>query len=145
VPLPWPASRNRANQARYRLRPPRPFFAPFREDDRRALFLPDDLRRELFRELFRAELRAPFLADFLVLFLADFLADFLARFREAFLAEVRVDFRAGLRLGWLGLRAADDESPKSLYEAGVEAGVGAGVRSTGSGSIQPEPDHPISM
>ena len=143
MPPPWPASRSRANRARYRLRPPRPFFALFREADRRALFLPEDLLREAF---LRAELRPPFLADFLadflVLFFAAFLADF-ARFREEdFLAEPRLAFLAGLRLGWAGRRALD-ESSKS-YE-GVEAGVGAGVFSIGSGSIQPEPDQPISM
>jgi hypothetical protein len=102
----------------------------------------------LLREAFlRAELRPPFLADFLadflVLFFAAFLADFLARFREEdFLAEPRLDFLAGLRLGWARPRALD-ESSKS-YE-GVEVGVGAGVFSIGSGSIQPEPDQPISM
>jgi hypothetical protein len=102
----------------------------------------------LLREAFlRAELRRPFLADFLadflVPFFAVFLAAFLARFREEdFLAELRLAFLAGLRLGWAGRRAVD-ESSKS-YE-GVEAGVGAGVFSIGSGSIQPEPDQPISM
>jgi hypothetical protein len=145
VPPPWPASRSRANRARYRLRPPRPFFALLRDADRRALFLPEDLLREAF---LRAELRRPFLADFLadflVLFFAAFLADFFARFREEdFLAEPRLDFRAGLRLGWADRPRALDESSKS-YE-GVEAGVGAGVFSIGSGSIQPEPDQPISM
>jgi len=145
VPPPWPASRSRANRARYRLRPPRPFFALLREADRRALFLPEDLLREAF---LRAELRPPFLADFLadflVLFFAAFLADFLARFREEdFLAELRLDFLAGLRLGWADRPRALVESSKS-YE-GVEAGVGAGVFSIGSGSIQPEPDQPISM
>jgi hypothetical protein len=142
VPPPWRASRSRAKRTRQRLRPP--FFALFREADRRALFLPEALLREAF---LRAELRPPFLADFLadflVLFLAAFLADFLARFRaEDFLAELRLAFLAGLRLGWAGRRAGD-ESSKS-YE-GVEAGVGAGVFSIGSGSIQPEPDQPISM
>ena len=133
MPPPWPASKSRANRAGYRLRP---FFALLREADRRALFLPEDLLREAF---LRAELRRPFLADFLadflVLFFAAFLADFLVRFRED-------DFLAGLRLG-LADRRALDESSKS-YE-GVEAGVGAGVFSIGSGSIQPEPDQPISM
>ena len=104
MPPPWPASRSRANRARYRLRPPRPFFALFREEDRRALFLAEDLLRDVFRARLRAELRPPFLADFLadflVLFLADFLADFLARFREEdFFAEPRLDFLADLRLG----------------------------------------------
>jgi hypothetical protein len=142
VPQPWPASRSRAKRARYRLRP---FFAPLR----RALFLPEDLLRVAFRALLRAELRLPFLADFLAdfreLFFAAFLADFLARFREEdfFLAELRLDFLAGLRLGWADRPRALDESSKS-YE-GVEAGVGAGVFSIGSGSIQPEPDQPISM
>lgn len=91
----------------------------------------------------RAELRRPFLADFLADFLVLFLADFLAPFREVdFLAE-RLDFLAGLRVGWADRLRALDESSKS-YE-GVEAGVGAGVFSIGSGSIQPEPDQPISM
>jgi hypothetical protein len=122
--------------------------APFREADRRALFLPEDLR-ELFRALLRAEPRPPFLADFradfLVLFLADFLADFLAPFREEdFFAGPRLDFLADLRLGWAGrVRALGDSS--NSYGAGVEAGVGAGVFSIGSGSIQPEPDQPISI
>ena len=103
----------------------------------------------MLREAFlRAELRRPFLADFLadflVLFFAAFLADFLARFREEdFLAEPRLDFLAGLRLGWADRLRPLDESSKS-YE-GVVAGVGAGVFSIGSGSIQPEPDQPISM
>jgi hypothetical protein len=121
--------------------------APFREADRRALLRPDD-----FRELLRAELRPPFLADFradfLLLFLADFLADFLAPFRaEDFLA--RLDFRdaflADFRRGEGDLPRVLEESSKSLYDAGVEAGVGAGVFSIGSGSIQPEPDQPISI
>lgn len=99
--------------------------------------------REDFRALLRAELRLPFLADFLADFLVLFFAAFLARFREVdFLAELRLAFLAGLRLGWAGRRAVD-ESSKS-YE-GVEAGVGAGVFSIGSGSIQPEPDQPISI
>jgi hypothetical protein len=107
------------------------------------------LLREVFLALLRAELRLPFLADFLAdflaLFLADFLADFLAPFREEdFLAELRLDFLAALRLGGADLPRALDDSSKS-YDAGVEAGVGAGVFSIGSGSIQPEPDHPISM
>jgi hypothetical protein len=146
VPPPWPASRSRANRARYRLRPPRPFFALFREADRRALFLPEDLLREAFRALLRAELRLPFLADFLADFLAlfftAFLADFFAVFREEDFLR-RLDFLAGLRLGWADRPRALDESSNS-YE-GVEAGVGAGVFSIGSGSIQPEPDQPISM
>lgn len=129
-----------------------------RAEDRRALFLPPDLLREPFRALFRAELRPPFLAaflaDFLAPFLADFLADFFALFREDFLAAPRVDFLDDFLVAFLAdlrrgravlLRVPDDASSKSLYEAGVEAGVGAGVLSMGSGSIQPEPDQPISI
>jgi hypothetical protein len=119
--------------------------ALFREPDRRALLRPDD-----FLALFRADPRPPFLADFradfrlpfLADFLADFLAppfreeDFLARldFLEAFLVDLRRDGAVLL-----------DASSKSLYDAGVEAGVGAGVFSIGNGSIQPEPDQPISI
>jgi hypothetical protein len=119
--------------------------ALFREEDRRALFLPEDLLREAFLALLRAEPRPAFLADFLADFLVLFLADFLARFREEdFFAEPRLAFLADLRLGLADLPRALDGSSKS-YEAGVEAGVGAGVLSIGSGSIQPEPDQPISM
>jgi hypothetical protein len=78
-----------------------------------------------------------------VLFLAALLADFLAPLREeVFPAPPRLDFLA-LRLGSVDL--ARGVSANSSYEAGVEAGVGAGVFSIGSGSIQPEPDQPISM
>ena len=121
--------------------------APLRDDDRRALLRLDDLRA-----LLRAELRRPFLADFradfLLLFLADRLADFLAPFRaDDFLA--RLDFLdaflADLRRGVVDRSRVLEESSKLLYDAGVEAGVGAGVFSIGSGSIQPEPDHPISI
>ena len=102
------------------------------------------------RALFRAERRAPFLADFLELFFADLLADFLELLREAFLADrrvddFRVDFLDDLRRGAAVLPRLPADSPKSSYEAGVEAGVGAGVLSIGSGSIQPEPDQPISI
>jgi hypothetical protein len=125
-----------------------------RPEERRALFRPDDLPFELFRALFRADPRLPFLADFLadlrLLRLLDFLADFLAPFREEdFLAELRLDLRddflADFRLGADLLRDREVESSMSSYDAGVEAGVGAGVLSIGSGSIQPEPDQPISM
>jgi hypothetical protein len=92
---------------------------------------------------------ADFLADLRVLFLLDFLALFLAPPREDFLAEPRLDFLddflADFRLELDLPRAPDEDSVMSSYEAGVEAGVGAGVLSIGSGSIQPEPDQPISM
>ena len=120
--------------------------APFRDDERRALLRPEDLRALLRADL-RADLRPPFLADFRadfrLLFLADRLADFLAPFRADFLA--RLDFLdaflVDLRRGGVDL----EDSSKSLYDAGVEAGVGAGVFSIGNGSIQPEPDQPISI
>jgi hypothetical protein len=91
---------------------------------------------------------ADFLADLRVLFLLDFLADFFAPLREDFLAEPRLDLDdllADFRLELDLPRAPDEDSVMSSYEAGVEAGVGAGMLSIGSGSIQPEPDQPISM
>jgi hypothetical protein len=111
---------------------------------------PEDLRPELFL----AELRPPFLADFLadlrlLRLLLDFRADFLAPLREDFLAEPRLDLRddflADLRLVLDLPRERDEESSMSSFDAGVEAGVEAGRLSIGSGSIQPEPDQPISM
>ena len=91
---------------------------------------------------------ADFLADLRVLRPLDFLADFFAPLREDFFAEPRLDLRddlADLRLEVDLPRERDEESSMSLYDAGVEAGVGVGVLSIGSGSIQPEPDQPISM
>ena len=80
-----------------------------------------------------------------MLFLAALLADFFAPLREeVFPAAPRLDFLA-LRLGSVDLPREGDDSANSSYEAGVEAGVGVGVFSIGSGSIQPEPDQPISM
>jgi hypothetical protein len=112
--------------------------APFREALRRALFRPADLRA-----LLRADLRPPFLAalallaDFLALFRADFL---LERFADLLAVFLRVRFR-GLGVA----RVGDGSSKPPLYEDGVEAGVGEGVLSIGSGSIHPEPDQPISI
>ena len=114
----------------------------------------EDLPFALLPALFLAVLRPPFLADFLADFrllrLLDFLVDFFARLREEdFLAELRLDLRddflADFRLGAELLRDRDVEPSMSSYDAGVEEGVGAGVLSIGSGSIQPEPDQPISM
>jgi hypothetical protein len=68
----------------------------------------------------------------LALFLLDRLADLLAVF-------LRVLLR-----GLLGLALFGDNSSESLYDD-VEAGVGEGVLSMGSGSIHPEPDQPISI
>jgi hypothetical protein len=110
--------------------------ARFREEDRRALLRAVDLR---LRPPFLADLpllaafRAPFRAVFLAVFLLDFLADRLAVF-----------LREPLRLRVVFARVGDGSS-KSLKDEGVEAGVGEGVLSMGSGSIQPDPDQPISM
>jgi hypothetical protein len=92
------------------------FRAPFRADLARFADL-----RALFRAAFRAVFLPPLLAERLAVFLRE--AD---RFRG-------VAVRDG------------DGSSKSLYDEGVEAGVGEGVLSMGSGSIQPDPDQPISM
>ena len=129
--------------------------ARLRAEDRRAVLRPDDLRLApaLFpaerRAAFLADVRAPFLADFLPLFFADLPADFLAP-REAFLvdrspAALRLDFLADFLAGRAVRDRRLDDSSESSYEAGVEVGVGGGVFSIGSGSIQPEPDQPISI
>jgi hypothetical protein len=68
-------------------------------------------------------------ADFLLALFDDRLAVFL---RE-------------LRRGRAVLGLLVDGSSKSLYDDGVEAGVGEGVLSMGRGSIHPEPDQPISI
>ncbi|HET6797305.1 MAG TPA: hypothetical protein VFH40_09110 [Gemmatimonadales bacterium] len=124
MPQPWPGwKRDPDGHYLRRPRPPRPFFALFRADDRRELFFRADDRRELFfREeprrlaLLRAEPRLRFLAEVLPPFLAARLADFLELLREAFLDErraddFRLDFLADLRGAALRLRAGD--SPKS--------------------------------
>jgi hypothetical protein len=136
--------------------------APFLEDDRRALFRPDDLRAELFLALLRAErpalflplfladLPPLFLADLPLLFLVERPRDRLALFLDDFLADPRADdfrrdFLADLRRGCDVVERLPPDSPKSSYEEGEEAGAEAGVLSIGSGSIQPEPDQPISI
>ena len=117
-------------------------------------------RRALFLALpparlapFRADFRAPFFAVFLALRLALFFAlRFALRF-ALLLALLFVAFFAGRREDFLaaGRRSSDagETGAKDVLEgvAGVEAGVGAGVGagSEGSGSIQPEPDQPISI
>jgi hypothetical protein len=143
--------------------------ARFREDDRPALFRPADFRpperadfrppeREDFRVLFRAELPPPRFDDLL---------DFLAVRRALFLAPLRAD----LRLLLLADRLADflrdpplrdpplrdrlvppvlllgDGSSKSKEDEDDEGeeGEGEGLLSEGRGSIQPEPDQPISI
>jgi hypothetical protein len=101
----------------------------------RAPFLAD------LRALFLVDFLAPLLAAFLVLFLADFFAlprDLLADFREELFLALFLRGRAGReRVG-----AGSSRSPK---DEGLEVGAGAGVFSVGSGSIQPEPDQPISI
>ncbi|MGH7508944.1 MAG: hypothetical protein ACREMZ_05695 [Gemmatimonadales bacterium] len=104
----------------------------------RAPFLADlraDLRVD-FRALFLADVRAPFLAPFRADFFAprDLLVDFLA-----------VVFLALFLLGREGRARVSEGSLKSSNAEGLEVGAGAGVFSIGSGSIQPEPDQPISM
>jgi hypothetical protein len=108
---------------------------------------------------FRAALRALFLLDFLAARFAAFfavrfaaffavrLAPFLAALRTDFLTpalareDLRDDFRAVDPEGVL-----DGEPEEVLGVVGeVGAGAGEGGYSIGSGSIQPEPDQPISI
>lgn len=115
--------------------------ARFREEERRALFRAD------LREDLRALFRAPFLADLALL--ADLRALFRAPFRALFLLVFLADrlavfLREPGRLRVVPARVGDG-SAKSLNDEGVEAGVGEGVLSMGSGSIHPDPDQPISM
>jgi hypothetical protein len=137
-----------------------------REDDLRALLRPEDFRLELFLALLRADLPLLFFADRLPLFFADlpplffadlpplFLvdrpADRLELFRDDFLADPRaddflLDFLADLRRGWDVVVRLRADSSESSYEEGEDAGAEAGLLSIGSGSIQPEPDQPISI
>jgi hypothetical protein len=116
--------------------------ARFREEERRALFRAVDLREDL-----RALFRAPFLADLALL--ADLRALFRAPLRADFLPDglaerLAVFLREPVRLRVVPARV-DEDSSKSLNDEGVEAGVGEGVLSMGSGSIHPDPDQPISM
>jgi hypothetical protein len=103
----------------------------------RALFLVD--LRALFLVALRAVFRPPRLAAFRAPLRADFLAPLerLADLRA--LLFLALFFRAGGRV-----RAAAG-SLKSSKDEGLEVGAGAGVFSIGSGSIQPEPDQPISI
>ena len=139
--------------------------ARFREAERLAVLRPADFRpleREDFRALFRAELRPPRFEDLL---------DFLAARRALFLAPLRADFRLLLLADRLAdfLRVADflrapplrdlplrdrlvlpvpllGEGSSKEKDDGDDAGEeGEGVLSEGSGSIQPEPDQPISI
>lgn len=131
--------------------------ARLRDVERLALFRPVDLRladfrareRDDLRALFRADPRPPRLADFRAA-LADLRPPFFEALRADFLpprlaARVEDFFRdlpaarvvpSGRRLG-AGSSKSNDE--------GVDAGVGEGGRSEGSGSIHPEPDQPISI
>jgi hypothetical protein len=116
---------------------------------RLELFRPPD-REEDPRALLRAELRPPRLADLRLDRLADRRALFLAPLREDFLlvrlAARRVDFLRGLEgvRPVLSSRLLGDGSSKSNERDG-DVGEGEGVLSEGSGSIQPEPDQPISI
>jgi hypothetical protein len=112
--------------------------ARLREEERRALFRAADLREDL-----RALFRAPFLADLALL--ADLRAPFRAAFLLVFLADRLAAFlRETVRLR-VGFARVGDGSSNWLNDEGVEAGVGEGVLSMGSGSIHPDPDQPISM
>jgi hypothetical protein len=117
---------------------------------RRGLFLARlPARFAPLRVAFRADFLVPFLAFFaprLALFLTARLALFLAARFALFLAA----FFAGRRGDLLtaGRRSSSVEKVGAEEGvAGVEAGVGAGAGggSEGSGSIQPEPDQPISI
>ena len=99
-----------------------------------------------------AAFRPPFLADLRALFRADFFAPRRAALRPPFLADFLralarlADFRALLRLAlFLGVGEVRAGSLKSSNDEVLEAGVVGGVFSIGSGSIQPEPDQPISI
>jgi hypothetical protein len=121
--------------------------ARFREEERRALFRAAGLRlREDLRELFRADPREPFLA---LALLADLRALFLPPFRAAFLLVLLADRLAVFLREPVPPRVVPGRvgagSSKLLNDEGVEAGVGAGVLSMGSGSIHPDPDQPISI
>jgi hypothetical protein len=102
----------------------------------------------LFRALFRADRRAVFRALFRAPRLADFLAPFRADFFDprALFADFReADFFALFFRGLAGRARVAAGSLKSSNDEGLEVGAGAGVFSIGSGSIQPEPDQPISI
>jgi hypothetical protein len=90
----------------------------------------------------RADFRAAFLAPFFAPRLAVFLAARFALFLAAFFAGRREDF-----LGAGRRSSSTDDVRVEEGVAGVAAGVGAGAGggSEGSGSIQPEPDQPISI
>ena len=106
-------------------------------DRLRAADLREDLRA-LFRPPFFAALArfAPLRPLFLALFRADF---FPARFADRLAAFLRG------RLAGLEVRSRLGVGSSAWPYEGVEAGVGEGVLSIGSGSIHPEPDQPISM
>jgi hypothetical protein len=120
------------------------------------------------RAAFRAGRLAAFLVDFLAVFLVVFLADILAVFFAAFLAALRAGeffaaFRAaGFLAGAFFFLGAERPAGRAVLSpvlvdaagwAGAATGMGAGAGGTGgngsldvgSGSIHPEPDHPISM
>jgi len=119
-----------------------------------ADFFPDffaDLRT-VFREPVRAAFFAGLLAVFLAAFLAVFLAAFVAVFFALFLAVFLALFLGALRVGVVEDRAGRAAAGAPSRVAGVAAGsvgwVGAAVGggySIGSGSIQPDPDQPISI
>ena len=88
----------------------------------------------------RADFLPPFFVDRLADFLLDFLEDFLLAdfLPEDFLAP---PFLAAFFLG----RAVRDFAASPSSNEDEELGLEEGVLSIGSGSIQPEPDQPISI
>ena len=143
------AAISQGDELSYRLRPPRPFLARLRAEDRPALLRELDLReRDELRALLRADFLAPRLAD-LDPFRADRRALFLAPLRADFLLppldERRVDFlRGAAREVPVPSRRLGEGSSKSKDD-GDDAGEGEGGLSEGKGSIHPEPDQPISI
>jgi hypothetical protein len=109
-------------------------------------------RADFFFEAFRAGRRTVFFAAFLAVFLALRLAAFFGPRLAAFLADFVGPFELALRAVFLGVaeppeaveRAADGVGEVGAGSAGA-LGVEAGGYSIGRGSIQPDPDQPISI
>jgi hypothetical protein len=129
--------------------------APFRPVLLRLALLRADFFGAALRVLFR---EAPFRAAFLVAPFLDFRADFPDDFADV--ADFRVDFfgaafrpapedlrpEAGARSRRAGSSRAVLGAGGSAGEVvGVGAGAGPGGYSIGRGSIQPDPDQPISI
>jgi hypothetical protein len=91
---------------------------------------------------------AVFLVAFLVVFPVTFLADFLVLFRLADRADSPARLRAGLRVVSRrvdGVGALIRGAVDSPGEGATGGAAGTGGYSIGRGSIQPDPDQPISI